>query len=77
MGKSISNSINISVNFLETIFLTLEDTIRKDKPIKMKQSSFMLKDLHQMQLKPLKVACANNKNHYKKKLEQMFIKKKK
>ena len=74
MGKSISNSINISVNFLENIFLKLEDTIKKDKRLKMKTSSYKIKCQHQIQMKPLKVACANNKNHFKYKLEQLLMK---
>ena len=76
MGKITSNVLLIPLNYIDTIFLRIENKIIKNKSLKITNNPPKSKEKQLIQINPLKLTevSANNKNRFKDKLKQLLCK---
>lgn len=76
MGKITSNVLLIPLNYIDTIFLRIENKIIKNKSLKITNNPSKSKEKQLIQINPLKLTevSANNKNRFKDKLKQLLCK---
>ena len=76
MGKITSNVLLIPLNYIDTIFLRIENKIIKNKSLKITNNPSKSKEKQLIQINPLKLTevSANNKNCFKDKLKQLLCK---